>query len=130
MSLASAFVDSNRYKFLLGISPNLHDLAAFDPELTEQVSRQLTPMSYSLVLQHGDCDLVTKCLRLFLCAWCVRCPLYRQLRVVLETEDAEDLGIDFEDVGGDAEDVTNENRQRYIARQVFRCSIAIAMVWS
>ena len=42
------------YKFLLGVQPNLHDLAAYDPQLSEQI------------------------------------------RVLLETEDAEDLGIDFE----------------------------------
>lgn len=64
------------YKYLLGMDPNLHDLAAFDPTLSEQ------------------------------------------LRMLLDAEDAEDLGIDFEDVGDPPEDVTNENRERYLRRAV------------
>eukprot|EP00750_Incisomonas_marina_P009279 INCI15882.1.p1 GENE.INCI15882.1~~INCI15882.1.p1 ORF type:complete len:987 (+),score=138.56 INCI15882.1:207-3167(+) len=60
------------YKYLLGVTPNLHDLAAYDPSLADQ------------------------------------------LRMLLDAEDAEDMGVDFEDVGGECEEVTNENRARWV----------------
>lgn len=69
------------YKYLLGVTPNLHDLAAYDPSLADQ------------------------------------------LRMLLDAEDAEDMGVDFEDVGGECEEVTNDNRARCVLGTVCVCCV-------